>query len=140
MGTWPDSGYTPFRCAKGSTWRKGSPGTGYCLLAWADQGGRVSDGLFDLTDLFNTSIAIAGASGGIPNDRYIDGIDQRSFLLADNGQSNRKFIYYWLQDKFSALRVGEWKMVKVGTQMTPGDTVNPGGLRIYCRIYVLQIL
>jgi arylsulfatase A-like enzyme len=37
--------------------------------------GRTSDGLFDLIDLFNTSVALAGASDAIPTDRYIDGID-----------------------------------------------------------------
>jgi len=55
--------------------------------------------------------------------------------LADNGQSNRKFIYYWLLDKFAALRVAEWKLVRVGTHMTPQDTVNPGGFSGYTAEY-----
>jgi arylsulfatase A-like enzyme len=131
MESWPDSGYTPFRNAKGSTWEGGVRVPG--IVYWPGQikAGRVSDGLFDLADLFNTSLALAGAQAGIPKDRFIDGIDQSSFLLADKGQSNRKFIYYWLQDKFSALRGGEWKMVRASTQMTPGDTVNPGGFSGY---------
>jgi arylsulfatase A-like enzyme len=128
MESWPDSGYTPFRSSKGSTWEGGVRVPG--IVYWPGQvkAGRVSDGLFDLADLFNTSIALAGASASIPKDRYIDGIDQTSFLLADNGQSNRKFVYYWLQDKFSAIRLGEWKLVQAATLMTPADTVNPGGL------------
>ncbi len=135
METWPDSGYTPFRSAKGSTWEGGVRVP--AIVYWPGQikAGRVSDGLFDLADLFNTSIALSGAQASIPKDRFIDGIDQTSFLLADDGQSNRKFIYYWLQDKFSAIRVGEWKMVRVGTQMTPWDTVNPGGFSGYTAEY-----
>ena len=31
----------------------------------------------------------------IPTDRYIDGIDQTSFLLADNGRSTREKVYIW---------------------------------------------
>ena len=135
METWPDSGYTPFRNAKGSTWEGGVRVPG--IVYWPGQikAGRVSDGLFDLADLFNTSIALAGAQANIPKDRFIDGIDQSSFLLADDGQSNRKFIYYWLLDKFAAIRVGEWKLVRVGTHMTPEDTVNPGGFSGYTAEY-----
>lgn len=51
--------------------------------------GRVSDGLFHLMDLFNTSVALAGAADAIPTDRYIDGVDQTSFLLADDGEPRR---------------------------------------------------
>ncbi len=135
METWPDSGFTPFRSAKGSTWEGGVRVPGIVYWRGMIKPGRVSDGLFDLADLFNTSISIAGANENIPKDRFIDGIDQTSFLLADNGQSNRKFIYYWLQDKFSAMRVGEWKLVRVGTHMTPYDTVNPGGFSGYTADY-----
>ena len=68
--------------------------------------GQESDGLFDLADLFITSLALAGVEYRPPKDQYLDGIDQTSFLLADGGLSNRKYVYYWLQDVFSALRRG----------------------------------
>ena len=76
---------------------------------------RHSDGLFDLTDLFNTAASLAGAPGAdvakyVPKKNYyIDGIDQLSFLLADDGESNRRSrIYTDLQD-FSAIRMDEFK-------------------------------
>ena len=47
----------------------------------------------------------------MPDDRFIDGIDQSSFLLAPDGLSNRKHNYYWLGQLFSALRVGEYKFM-----------------------------
>ena len=109
MELWPDSGFSPFRGAKGSTWEGGMRVPG--IFYWKDMisPGRISDGLFDLADLFNTSLALSGAKDQMPTDRYIDGIDQTSFLLTDNGQSNRKYIYYWLGSNFSAVRVGEYK-------------------------------
>ena len=107
METWPDSGYTPFRCAKGSTWEGGVRVPG--LLAWPGmiEAGRSSDGLFSFTDVFPTVLALAGAEGSLPTDRFIDGVDQTSFLLAPEGLSNRKFQYYWLLRNLSALRCGE---------------------------------
>jgi arylsulfatase len=90
MGSWPDSGYSPFRGGKSSAWVGGVrvPGIAYWKGMIAPD--RESDDLFDLMDLFNMSAHLAGAAEKIPTDRYIDGIDQTSFLLADNGHSRRE--------------------------------------------------
>jgi arylsulfatase len=37
--------------------------------------------------LFNTSLGVAGIHDSIPTERYIDGIDQSSFLLTADGES-----------------------------------------------------
>ena len=37
-------------------------------------------------DLYNTTAHLAGVVDRIPTDRYIDGIDQTSFLLAKEGK------------------------------------------------------
>ncbi len=66
------------------------------LLEGNDRAGRASDGLFDIADIFNTCLTLAGAADSIPTDRFIDGVDQTSFLLAEEGLSNRKYIYYGL--------------------------------------------
>lgn len=124
---WPDSGYTPFRCGKWSTWEGGVRVPGIVYWKGMIEPSQVSDGLFDFADLFNTSIALAGATDQIPTDRYIDGIDQTSFLLADAGDSNRKFVYYWLMDTFAAIRAAEYKLVMAGISGNDVDTVNPGG-------------
>ena len=55
-------------------------------------------------------VEIAGVSDNIPNDRYIDGIDQTSFLLSDNGESNRETVFFWMQDTYMALRWAEYKV------------------------------
>ena len=85
MDSWPDSGYTPFRGAKASSWEGGVRVPGIAYWKGTISPGRESDELFDLMDLFNTSLDLAGASNKIPTDRYIDGIDQTSFLLEDDG-------------------------------------------------------
>ncbi|MEH0194276.1 sulfatase-like hydrolase/transferase [Caulobacter sp. CCNWLY153] len=120
--TFPDTGYTPFRAAKGSIYEGGvrTP-----LIAYWDgmiAAGRVSDGLFDLMDLFATSLSIAGAADLVPGDRYIDSIDQASFLLADAGESRRRVEYYWLGQVFMGVRVGEFKFLNRSQDVVHDDT------------------
>jgi arylsulfatase len=123
---WPDAGYAPFRGGIGGTWEGSMRVPG--IVYWKDMitPGQVSDGLFDLADLFNTSIALAGVEYRPPKDRYIDGIDQTSFLLADAGLSNRKYVYYWLQEVLSGLRVAEYKVMLAGMSEDEPDVINPG--------------
>lgn len=110
MDAWPDAGYTPFRGAKGTTWEGGVriPGIAY----WKDmiKPERESDGLFDLMDLYGTALKVAGVSTDkLPNDRYYDFVDQTSFLLADEGESNREMVYFWWGNQFMSLRMKEYK-------------------------------
>lgn len=109
--TWPDAAYTPFRCAKGSTWEGGVRVP--ALLSWTGMvpSGRISDGLFSFCDLLPTTLRLSDLSGSLPADRYIDGVDQASFLLSDQAESNRKFHFYWLGQVLSAIRGGEFKFM-----------------------------
>ena len=107
--SYPDSGYTPFRGGKGTTWEGGVRVPGIAVWPGMIKPGRVSDGLFDVMDLFNTSLALAGIEDKIPTERYIDGIDQTSFLLNDDGKTNRQAVFSYNQAEFSALRWGEFK-------------------------------
>lgn len=110
----PPHGRTPFRGCKGSSWEGGVRVPTFVYWKGVTKPRR-SDGLFDLADLFNTCISIAGAPGAeaakfVSEDRYIDGVDQTSFLLADDGQSNRRSRIYTLNQFFSAVRIDEFKM------------------------------
>ena len=130
METWPDAAYTPFRCSKGSTWEGGVRVP--AIVAWPGmvEAGRVSDGIVDFCDLVPTALRLAGAEDALPDDRFCDGVDQASFLLAGDQHSNRKFHHYWLGSTYSALRCGEYKFVLASTSddpVTTGDTHNPGG-------------
>ncbi|WP_119272555.1 arylsulfatase [Taklimakanibacter deserti] len=114
LDSWPDAGYTPFRGAKGSAWEGGVRVPGIAYWRGMINPGRESDDLFDLMDLFNTSLHFAGAADKIPTDRYIDGIDQTSFFIADDGQSNREKVYIWNESNLMAMRMYEYKIhVKV---------------------------
>ena len=44
-------------------------------------------------------------------DRYVDGIDQTSFLVADDGLSNRRSRIFTLNELFSAVRIDEFKLI-----------------------------
>lgn len=110
LDSWPDAGYTPFRGAKGSAWEGGVRVPGIAYWRGVIKPGRESDELFDLMDLFNTSLDLAGARAKIPTDRYIDGIDQTSFLLSDSGQSNREKVFIWNEKDLMAMRMYEYKI------------------------------
>lgn len=113
----PPYGRTPFRGAKGSTWEGGMRVPTFAYWKGMIRP-RKSDGLFYLGDIFNTSLALAGRGGAdlakiVPPKTYIDGVDQTSFLLSDNGQSNRRSMLYFWQDKLSAVRIDEFKSMLV---------------------------
>jgi arylsulfatase len=61
-----------------------------------------------------TSLALAGFPGAkldklIPAKTFIDGVDQSSFFIGANGQSNRKAEHYFLNGELSAVRIDEFK-------------------------------
>jgi arylsulfatase A-like enzyme len=114
LDSWPDGGYTPFRGAKASAWEGGVRVPGVAYWKGVISPGRESNELFDLLDLFNTSLRLAGAADKILTDRYIDGIDQTSFLIADDGRSKREKVYIWNEHNLMAMRMYEYKIhVKV---------------------------
>jgi len=109
----PPHGRTPFRGCKGSSWEGGVRVPTFAYWQGVIKPGR-SDGLFDLADLFNTTLSIAGKKGAdvgksLPPDRYVDGIDQLSFLVGDQHLSNRRSRVYTMNQFASAIRVDEFK-------------------------------
>lgn len=128
--SYPESGVTPFRGAKGMTTEGGVRVPGIFWWPGMIKGGRVSDGLFDMTDMFNTSLALGGVdlSKSVPSDRYIDGIDQTGFLLADNGQTAREAVYYYNADMFAGVRWRYYKMALSELEVGSGNVRDFGGL------------
>ena len=100
-------GRTPFRGGKGSTWEGGVRVPTFIYWKGVIEP-RKTDGLFDFADILPTSLSLAGKSGAalskfVAKDHYIDGIDQTSFLLATNGELNRRSILYFWNDQLSGV-------------------------------------
>lgn len=70
--------------------------------------GRVSNEIFHSVDTFTTFAQIAGAT--VPNDRAIDGVDQRAFLLGDSERSAREGFPVFVADRMEAVKWKNWKL------------------------------
>lgn len=114
----PPHGHTPFRGGKGDTWEGGVRAPGVAYWKGMITPGRRSDGLFDQADLYTTALSLAGFDYEDARDpvlakklkeRYLYGIDQTSFLLAKDGESNRRSVLHWYLTNFSAVRMDEFK-------------------------------
>lgn len=132
----PPHGHTPFRGGKGDTWEGGVRGPG---IAWWPGmiEPRTSDGLFDQADLYTTALTLAGFDYAAPADpalakdlgrRYLYGIDQSSFLLSKDGQSNRRSVLHWYLTNFASVRMDELKAHRVITEPLGLSQGYPGGL------------
>jgi len=109
----PPHGRSPWRGGKGSAWEGGVRVPTFVYWKGMTQQGR-SDGLFDQIDILPTFVGMAGAPGAelnkfLPADRYTDGIDQTSFLLATDGESCRRSRIYTLNQFFSSVRIDEFE-------------------------------
>ncbi|HOC57969.1 MAG TPA: sulfatase [Verrucomicrobiota bacterium] len=91
---------------KGSTWEGGMRVPGIAWWPGSIKAGTVNRELACSMDLFNTSLALAGAP--IPSDRIIDGVDMTPMLLG-KGPARRNMVIYYNGDEVYALRKGAYK-------------------------------
>jgi arylsulfatase A-like enzyme len=111
----PPHGRTPFRGCKGSSWEGGVRVPTFVYWKGMIES-RKSEGLFDQADILPTALSLAGVPGAklaelFPKTTYIDGVDQASFLVADNGESARQSRPYTLNQYFAAIRSDEFKYI-----------------------------
>lgn len=71
--------------------------------------GKQSNEIVHITDIFTTLLRWAGAD--TPNDRVIDGIDQRAFLEGKQDHSARDGFPYWMGDTLYGVKWRNFKMV-----------------------------
>ena len=146
METWPDAAFTPFRCAKGSTWEGGVRVPGLMYWPGMIEAGRAERRAVRLQRhrCRRRSASPAPRTGCRPTATSTAST-RRSFLLAPDGLSNRKYHYYWLTQTFSGLRCGEYKMVLSATSDNATDAFGTGGFTgvlerfAYPRLYNLYL-
>ncbi len=73
--------------------------------------GQVSNEIVHITDMFTTLIRWVGLE--VPNDRVIDGRDQRHFFEGAQSCSNRVSFPYWLGDTLYGIKWHDFKAVNV---------------------------
>lgn len=111
----PPHARTVFRGCKGSSWEGGVRVPTFAYWKGMIQPRR-DDGLFDFADIMPTALSLAGVPGAkladqLPKTYYVDGVDQASWLVADDGLSNRRSHIYTLNQYLAAVRVDEWKYI-----------------------------
>ena len=105
---WGTSG--PLRGAKGTTWEGGVRVPG--IVRWP---GRVpkevtSDAIVSTLDILPTFAALANASENVPDDRRIDGVNQKALWLGESETGSRKGFLYYHNGELQAVREGVWKL------------------------------
>ncbi|MBU3738370.1 MAG: arylsulfatase, partial [Rhodoferax sp.] len=61
-----------------------------------------------VTDLFTTLASVGGAE--IPNDRPIDGVDQRDFFFGHRDKSLREGFPFYIKSDLRAVKWRDWKL------------------------------
>lgn len=82
-----------------------------CLVRYPGRvpAAKQSNEIVHITDMFATLLLWAGAEA--PNDRVIDGVDQRAFLEGKQDNSAREGFPYWMGDTLYGVKWRNFKMV-----------------------------
>lgn len=103
---WGSSG--PLRGAKGSTWEGGLRVPG--IVRWPGRvpAGHTSEAIVSTLDVLPTFASLAGAH--VPDDRIIDGVNQRQLLVGRDEDGARDQFLYYDGPELQAVRKGAWKL------------------------------
>jgi len=112
----PQSGYTPmiFRGGKGSTTEGGVRVDAFVRWPGMIEADSVAGDIVHVTDLFTTIARLGNATGKIPTDRIIDGIDQTSLLLNGETNGHRDFVFIYNINKLEAVVKEQYKLAIPG--------------------------
>jgi arylsulfatase A-like enzyme len=72
--------------------------------------GQVAGDIIHQTDLFTTAARLAGATGNIPTDRIVDGIDQTALLLNGDTHGRRDYVFIYQGPDLAATIKDHYKM------------------------------
>ena len=112
----PQSGYTPmiFRGGKGDTTEGGVRVDAFVRWPGMIEAGSVAGDIVHVTDLFTTLARLAGATGAIPGDRIIDGIDQTALMLNGDTHGRRDYVFLYNINKLEAVVKEQYKLAIPG--------------------------
>jgi arylsulfatase A-like enzyme len=97
----------PLRAGKGTTWEGGVRTPAIFWWPGTVRPAVVTD-IGSEMDLLPTAARLAGATGEIPRDRVIDGVDLRA-PLTGAGPSPRQVLFYYWDNELRAVRKGNYK-------------------------------
>ena len=102
--TMPESGYTDwiFRGTKGTALEGGHRVGAFAWWPGVIKAGSLAGDMIHVTDLYTTFARIAGATGNIPRDRIVDGIDQLPVFLKGDGSGRRDYVHLYEMDQLRA--------------------------------------
>jgi arylsulfatase len=82
------------------------------IIRWPGRvpAGRTSEAIVSTLDVMPTIAALAGAGGSVPDDRIIDGVDQRDLWLGKSEAGARDGFLYYDSGELQAVREGPWKL------------------------------
>jgi arylsulfatase len=97
-----------------------------CLIRWPGHvpAGSSNNEMVHQVDMFPTLLGWAGCM--VPQDRVIDGIDQRSFFLGQQNKSNREGCLVWFGDKLCAVKWRNFKVTFVDQKYLYSDALPVG--------------
>jgi arylsulfatase len=78
----------------------------------------VTDEMLSAHDWYKTFAALAGASGKVPTDRPMDGVDASDFLLGTSETTGRTTLLYFGPD--GELMSSKWRNIKAVFRWSPG--------------------
>ncbi len=81
-----------------------------CMVRWPGHvpAGRVSNELVHCVDWYTTLLLTVGAT--VPDDRIVDGVDMRDFLLGDAEESGRDAVLCLQGNRLQAVKWHQWKV------------------------------
>jgi len=123
----PSSGFTPmiYRGGKGDTTEGGVRVDAFAR--WPSMIGEhaIVNDIVHITDLFTSIARIGGATGNIPTDRVIDGVDQTALMLQGETHGRRDYVFLYSGNSLKAVVKEQYKL------NVPGPGENPIGAKFY---------
>ncbi len=112
----PQSGYTPmvFRGGKGYTTEGGVRVDAFVRWPGMIKPDSVAGDIVHVSDLYTTFAHLAGATGEIPTDRIIDGIDQTSLMLNGDTFGRRDYVFLYNINALEAVIKEQYKLAIPG--------------------------